>query len=157
MTVLMYQNGCHESRQSLRERQRIETAQGAIGVFLHRALSGNPIDIWGDGSATRDYIHVRDVAEAFVRAIEYSGPKKVFNISSGMGTNLNELILMIEDVIGQRIERRYLPARQFDVPVSVLSNDLARTELYWTPLISMREGIAKTAEWMKAALANKAR
>ena len=57
------------------ERQRIETAQGAVGVFLHHALKGLPIEIWGDGSVTRDYIHVSDVAEAFVRAVEYSGAK----------------------------------------------------------------------------------
>src|SRR5450759_1329917 len=54
------------------ERQRIETAQGVVGVFIHHALKGLPIEIWGDGSVTRDYIYVSDVAEAFVRAVEYS-------------------------------------------------------------------------------------
>ena len=135
------------------ERQRIETAQGAVGVFLHHALRGLPIEIWGDGSVTRDYIHVSDVAEAFVRAMEYSGAKSFFNISSGAGTSLNELIGMLEDVAGKPVEVRYLPSRSFDVPVSVLSNDLARDELKWTPSISMRDGIARTAEWMKCELA----
>jgi UDP-glucose 4-epimerase len=139
------------------ERQRVETAQGAVGVFLHRALGGDPIEIWGDGSVTRDYIHISDVADAFVKAVEYSGPKSVFNISSGSGTSLNELIVMLEDVLGKSIERRYLPARPFDVPVSVLSNDLARAELHWTPSTSMREGIARTAEWVKGELAKAAR
>ncbi|NOU00027.1 MAG: NAD-dependent epimerase/dehydratase family protein [Gallionella sp.] len=134
------------------ERQRIETAQGAIGVFLNHALKGVPIDIWGDGSVTRDYIHVSDVAEAFVRAVEYSGVTSVFNISSGSGTSLNELISMLEQVLGQSIERRYLPGRPFDVPVSVLSNELARKELRWSPSISMPEGIARTAEWMRREL-----
>ena len=138
------------------ERQRVETAQGAVGVFLHRALTGNPIEIWGDGSVTRDYIHISDVAEAFVRAVEYSGPKSVFNISSGSGTSLNELIGLLEDVLGKPIERRYLPARPFDVPVSVLSNTLARAELHWTPSVPMREGIARTAEWMRGELAKAA-
>ncbi len=83
------------------ERQRIETAQGAVGVFLHHAIKGIPIDIWGDGSVTRDYIYVRDVAEAFVRAVEYSGAKNCFNISSGTGTSLNKLIGMIEECARQ--------------------------------------------------------
>lgn len=131
------------------ERQRIETAQGAVGVFLHHALKGLPIEIWGDGSVTRDYIHVSDVAEAFVRAVEYTGSKSVFNISSGSGTSLNELIVMLEKVLGKSIERHYLPARPFDVPVSVLSNDLAREELKWVPSTSMHDGIARTAVWMK--------
>jgi UDP-glucose 4-epimerase len=135
------------------ERQRIETAQGAVGVFLHHALKGLPIEIWGDGSVTRDYIHVSDVAEAFIRAMEYSGAKSLFNISSGAGTSLNELIGMLEDVTGKPVEVRYLPSRSFDVPVSVLSNDLARDELKWTPSISMRDGIARTAEWMKCEFA----
>jgi UDP-glucose 4-epimerase len=130
------------------ERQRVETAQGAVGVFLHRALSNSPIEIWGDGSVTRDYIYIRDVAEAFARAVTYEGPHSVFNISSGQGTNLNELIDLIEKTIGRTIERRYLPARPFDVPVSVLCNELARRELAWMPQTSLQNGIAATVQWV---------
>ena len=89
------------------ERQRIETAQGAVGVFLHHALKGLPIEIWGDGSVTRDYIHVSDVAEAFVRAVEYSGAKSLFNISSGTGTSLNELIGILEKMLDRPVDVRY--------------------------------------------------
>lgn len=130
------------------ERQRIETAQGAVGVFLHNAINGIPLDVWGDGSVTRDYIHVSDVAEAFVRALQYTGNARVFNISSGVGVSLNELIGMLEDTLGRPVIRRYLPARPFDVRVSVLSKDLAGEELKWAPTISMPEGIARTAQWM---------
>jgi UDP-glucose 4-epimerase len=130
------------------ERQRIETAQGAVGVFLHRAISGKPLDIWGDGTVTRDYIHVSDVAEAFVQAIDYRGGKRTFNISSGVGVSLNELIGMLEVVLGRPIERNYLPGRPFDVPASVLSNKLAIDELNWAPQISMSSGIERTARWM---------
>lgn len=136
------------------ERQRVETAQGAVGVFLHHALKKIPIDIWGDGSVTRDYIHVSDVAEAFVKALHYTGEQRLFNVSSGIGTSLNALIGELEDVLGKSIERRYLAGRHFDVPVSVLCNNLARSELSWTPLVSMPEGIARTAEWMKRELEN---
>lgn len=138
------------------ERQRIETAQGAVGVFLHNALKGIPIQIWGDGSVTRDYIHVSDVAEAFVQALHYTGVHRVFNVGSGVGTSLNTLIGELEAVLGQTIDRRYLPARPFDVPVSVLCNNLARTELNWSPAVSMPEGIARTVEWMKQELASRA-
>lgn len=134
------------------ERQRSETAQGAVGVFLHHALSGRAVDIWGDGSVTRDYIHIGDVAEAFVRAVEYTGPKNVFNISSGAGTSLNQLLDLLEAELGRPIERRYLAARPFDVPVSVLSNTLARTELHWSPTVSLPKGIGHTAAWIKSVL-----
>ena len=135
------------------ERQRFETAQGAVGVFLHHALKGIPIDIWGDGSVTRDYIYSADVASAFVKALSYNGPHSVFNISSGTGLSLNSLLALLESVLGKSITRRYLPARPFDVPVSVLSNDLARQELGWSPTTSMTEGIARTARWLAAQLA----
>ncbi len=138
------------------ERQRIETAQGAVGVFLHHALKGIPIDIWGDGNVTRDFIHVSDVAAAFVKALNYTGKQHLFNVGSGFGTNLNALIGVLEHVLEKPIERRYLPGRPFDVPVSVLCNNLARTELNWTPLVTMQEGIARTAVWMKREFASSA-
>jgi UDP-glucose 4-epimerase len=138
------------------ERQRIETAQGAVGVFLHHALKGIPIEIWGDGSVTRDYIHISDVAEAFVKAVNYTGSNNVFNISSGQGTSLNELIVLLENVLGKSITCRYLPARPFDVPVSVLCNQLAQQQLQWTPVTSMTNGLIRTAAWMESELAKQA-
>jgi UDP-glucose 4-epimerase len=134
------------------ERQRVETAQGAVGVFLHHALKNIPIEIWGDGTVTRDYIHVSDVAEAFVLALHYSGVQRLFNVSSGVGTSLNKLIDVLERALGKSIERRYLSGRLFDVPVSVLCNNLAKSELNWIPLVSIPEGIARTSEWMKCEL-----
>jgi len=131
------------------ERQRIETAQGAVGVFINRGLKNMPIDIWGDGSVTRDYIHISDVADAFACALNYSGSETCFNISSGQGTSLNELIDLLDRTLGSPIQRNYLEGRSFDVPVSVLSNELAKKELNWTPVISMEDGISRTASWMK--------
>jgi len=134
------------------ERQRIETAQGAVGVFIHCGLKDMPIDIWGDGNVTRDYIHISDVADAFSHALNYSGSETCFNISSGKGTSLNDLIDMLDHTLGNPIKRNYLEGRSFDVPVSVLSNELAKKELKWTPAISMEEGILRTAQWMKDEL-----
>jgi UDP-glucose 4-epimerase len=135
------------------ERQRIETAQGAVGVFLSKAMRQEPIDIWGDGSVTRDYLHVSDVAEAFACAVAYSGKKSVFNISSGVGTSLNEMIAMLETHLGVAVSRYYLPGRSFDVPVNVLDNTLARIELGWVPQVGMLDGIVRTANWMRGQLA----
>lgn len=130
-------------------RQRVETAQGAVAVFLRRAMRGLPIDIWGDGSVTRDFIYISDVADAFTKALDYAGDQAVFNISSGVGTNLNELIALLEDVLGISVTRRYLNGRPFDVPVNVLANDLARRALGWEPRVAMREGLARTVAWMR--------
>ncbi|MBW6521003.1 MAG: NAD-dependent epimerase/dehydratase family protein [Desulfoarculaceae bacterium] len=134
------------------ERQRVETAQGAVGVFLSKAIQNQPLEIWGDGSVTRDYLYISDVAEAFSRAVDYEGPKSVFNISSGVGTSLNELIGMIERVLGREVVRNYRPGRPFDVPVSILDNSLARKELGWQLQVGLEEGIARTASWMSRVL-----
>ena len=135
------------------ERQRIETAQGAVTMFLYRALRSQCIEIWGDGSITRDYVYIKDVADAFALPLEYSGPKNIFNISSGLGTSLNELTELLEEVLERVIERRYLPGRSFDVNISILDNNLARQELGWVPKIHLRDGIIRTMEWMKIYLA----
>ncbi|HUW69832.1 MAG TPA: NAD-dependent epimerase/dehydratase family protein [bacterium] len=134
------------------ERQRAETAQGAVGVFLHRALRGQMIDIWGDGSAIRDYIYIGDVADAFVRAFAYDGNSTTFNISSCTGVSLNDLLSRLERHLGHAVDRRYLPGRPFDVPASILDNTLARTELGWKPETSLREGIALTAAWISTSM-----
>lgn len=135
------------------ERQRIETAQGAVAVFASRALRGLPIEIWGDGCVMRDYLYVSDVAEAFARALSYSGPEMVFNISSGTGVSLNEMIGMLERAIGQNVVKEFKPGRPFDVPVNVLCNALAARELDWTPKIGIEHGIQKTVDWMRKNLA----
>ena len=131
------------------ERQRVETAQGAIAVFLDRTLRGQAIEIWGDGSAERDYIHVSDVAEAFARALVYEGSEQVFNVATGQGTSLNELLRIIESVTGLPGKVSFKPGRPFDVPVSVLDNRRAQQELGWSPVIDLHEGIRRTAHWMR--------
>jgi UDP-glucose 4-epimerase len=132
------------------DRQRVETAQGAVAVFLSKAVQGHSIDIWGDGSVSRDYLYVSDVADAFAKAVIYDGPKTVFNISSGQGTTLNDVIGLIEQVLGTSILRNYLPARTFDVPVSILDNTLACEELDWSPKVTLKEGIVRAAAFMRS-------
>jgi len=134
------------------DRQRVETAQGAIGVFLSKAIRNEPIEIWGDGTVTRDYLYISDVAEAFTHAVNYDGAKSVFNISSGVGTTLNELVVLMERVLGLEVARLYRPDRPFDVPVSILNNSLAQQELEWTPHVTLEEGVIKTAEWIRKVL-----
>lgn len=133
------------------ERQRIASGQGAVSTFLHRAYRGQPIEIWGDGSVVRDYLYVGDVAEAMLRALDHRGARRVINIGSGVGRNLNEILATIETVIGRPVERRYIPARTFDVPANVLDIRLARAELGWTPTTPFEEGLRRTLRWVESA------
>ena len=115
-------------------------------------LYNKSVKIWGDGKVQRDYIYVNDVAEAFAKAMFYSGRTKIFNISSGYGTSINDLIEKIEDVTGYHINREYYPSRAFDVPVSILNNQLAMNCLGWIPTVGLNEGITRTANWIRNTL-----
>lgn len=129
------------------ERQRADVAQGAVAAFVRHAALGTPIEIWGDGTVTRDYVYVDDVAQAFLRAIDYEGEPRLFNIGSGRGCTLNELVDLIEARAGRKVERRYLPGRSIDVPYNVLDIGLARRWLCWEPRITLEQGIARTYAW----------
>jgi UDP-glucose 4-epimerase len=130
-------------------RQRIATAQGAVTVFLDKALRGETIEIWGEGSITRDYFYVSDAVAALVKAIGYKGEARIFNIGSGAGKSLNEILDTLDHLMGMRVNRRYLPGRKFDVPANVLDNALALEHLGWKPEVPFSEGLSKTLEWLK--------
>jgi UDP-glucose 4-epimerase len=130
------------------ERQRIDAAQGAVAAFLGKALRGEPVELWGDGSVVRDYVYIGDAVEAMLNALAYRGPERVFNIGSGEGHSLLEVLAAIETAIGRPVARRHLPARAVDVPVNVLSIDRARAELGWEPRTAFADGVARTLRWL---------
>ncbi|MEN6449360.1 MAG: NAD-dependent epimerase/dehydratase family protein [Thermoguttaceae bacterium] len=131
------------------ERQRVDAAQGAIAVFLGKALRHEPIEIWGDGSVVRDYIHVDDVVSALLAAQTYRGDDKVFNIGSGCGLSVSEVLAAIEDAIGSPIQRRYVEQRCFDVPANVLCIEKAIRRLGWSPKVPFHEGLRRYVRWLR--------
>lgn len=132
-------------------RQRLDVAQGAVAVFLDRALRGKPIQVWGDGSVVRDYLYVGDAAEALLKAAAFEGEQKVFNIGSGVGTSLIELIKEIEALLGHAVPVEYAAARALDVPANVLDASLARRHLGWRASTPLGEGLRRTCEWLRAS------
>lgn len=126
--------------------------QGAIPVFVHRALMGEPIEIWGDGKVIRDYVHIDDVSAAIVSAVEYQGNETIFNIGSGSGTSLNQIIGSIEHALKRKVNVNYQPARSLDVSVSVLDITKAISEFAWMPRVPLEEGIRTVVEDQRLAL-----
>ncbi|PKQ28284.1 MAG: NAD-dependent epimerase [Candidatus Anoxymicrobium japonicum] len=123
--------------------------QGVVGVFLGRIAQELPISVWGDGEIIRDYLHVTDLVRACLAAAttETTGP--IFNIASGQGTSLNQLLEVIERVIGRPPRIVRLPARPFDVPRLVLDSKRAQRALRWQPQIPLEEGILDTWNWVR--------
>ena len=125
--------------------QDFARGQGAASGFLHHALRGQPIEIWGDGEVTRDYLHVSDAAAGLVALARHAGSEPAtFNIGSGVGTSLNEIVAALEGKLGRRLEVRRGTGRSFDVPISVLDISRAREVLRWSPRLSFLDGISQT-------------
>lgn len=132
------------------EEQPPDGEQGAIAVFLARALKNQIIDVWGDGSVVRDFVYVGDVAKAFLKAMSYRGSHRLFNIGAGEGKSINELLSAIELLLGKNVKRNYLASREFDVPVNMLDISRARSELGWHPDTPLSEGLKETLKWQAA-------
>jgi UDP-glucose 4-epimerase len=131
------------------ESQDLSKPLGAVTHFAARAVKGVPFEIWGDGNITRDYVHVDDVVSAILKAASYAGREHVFNIGSGHGVSLNQLVDMLRKRLGARVSVEYRPARGFDVPSNILDVSRAERELSWTSEISLEAGlerIIKTAQ-----------
>jgi len=131
------------------EGQRPAASQGAIAVFLNKALNDEVIEIWGDGTVTRDYIYIGDVMQAFLKTVTYSGEHRLFNIGGGTGRSLNELVGAMESLLRRPVARRYLPARTFDVPTSVLDVSRAKSCLGWQPETAFHVGLSRTLTWLE--------
>jgi UDP-glucose 4-epimerase len=124
--------------------------QGAIGVFLQRIYTGQPITIWGDGEVVRDYLYVSDLVDALVLAAGTETRDRVLNIGSGRGVSLNQLVELMTLVVGEKPTVEYQPARSLDVPVSVLGIERAREELGWEPRVELSDGIARAWDWVRS-------
>ena len=132
------------------EGQRAARGQGIIAAAMQHTVDGTPMTIWGDGSAERDFLHVADVAQAFVAAARYRGAEKVFNIGSGTCRSLRKTLDAVQAVTARPLEILYEPGRTVDVQRNRLEISLARRELGWAPAIDLAEGLARTAAWWSA-------
>lgn len=124
------------------ERQPVDRGQGAVGVFLDRISRGLPVELFGDGSVVRDYVHVGDIVEVIAHLLGLEPRSILMNVGSGQGTSLNELIALIEAATGQRAITVMRPARGFDVERVILDVTQMRRLLSVEPL-GLRQGIAR--------------
>lgn len=131
------------------ERQPVLKTQGIIASFIKNALQDKEIVVWGDGSVIRDYIYAGDIAKAFLAASTYEGEPRVFNIGSGRGHSIVDIIDIIEQVSRQRLRINYASARTVDVPINVLDNSRAKLHLNWLPKVDLVEGVSRSFEYMQ--------
>lgn len=122
--------------------------QGVIATFIASAYLKQEVEIWGSGKAVRDYIYIDDLVAAFGRAVAYQGAEQVFNIGSGAGTSVLDILTCVEQVTGITIPKRYMDAKSSDVNTNILNCKKAAQELSWQPVVGLKEGIRRmTDHW----------
>ncbi len=131
------------------ERQNPDGDQGVIAVFLGKIAKGQAVDIWGDGSNVKDFVYIGDLIEGIYRAAFSDTPSRVFNMGSGIGHSVNDIVRRIAGMVDRPISVNYGPRGTFDVSKISLDITRARIELGWEPRISLDEGLRRTWEFVK--------
>lgn len=121
--------------------QSTHKGNGVIATFIECYLKNKPMPIWGNGLTVRDYIHIDDVVAFIIKAMQYEGPHRIFNVGSGIGTSINQIISLMESILHQPMEKNYLASNNADIPQNILNIQLAKNELGWHPTITLYEGI----------------
>ena len=135
-------------------RQRSGTYGGVIEQFLDRLLKGEEPVIFGDGAQMRDFVHVSDVVEAHMLALEKKNAVgETFNIASGVATSVNKLAQMLTDMVGgKELKPIHSDPRRGDVRHSYGDIAKARNLLGFSPKISLEEGLRRHVELRRRCL-----
>jgi UDP-glucose 4-epimerase len=124
---------------------------GVVALFGSAMICGRPTTIYGDGTATRDYVYVDDVATAFLCAAEAPITTiGTFNIGTGIQTTVTELHQLIAEVVGVSRPPDHAGARTGEVHASALDPTRAGRVLGWKPDTDLSEGIKRTVHWLRA-------
>jgi UDP-glucose 4-epimerase len=119
-----------------------------IPLFIRRAMAGEPLVIYGDGTQTRDFVFVTDLANGLIRAATTPGVGgEVFQLASGVETSLTDLVGMIRDVSGGEVEVRFEPPRAGEIQRNYSLIDKARDRLGYGPEVVLADGIQRTWDW----------
>lgn len=115
---------------------------GVVAIFTSRMLAGQPCTINGDGEQQRDFTYVGDIARANLLALERGSG--IYNIGSGIGTDINTIFALLSQATGYAQPARYGPAKLGEVRRTYLEASRARAELGWQAQVTVREGLQKT-------------
>ena len=119
---------------------------GVISIFLGEIINNNPLNIFGDGKDTRDYVFVKDIADICIKAMN-SSQIDVYNAGTGKQTDLLELIEIIEKATESKAQKKFCDPRPGDVNHISLDSKKALEKLNWNPNTDLSIGIKQTWEW----------
>jgi UDP-N-acetylglucosamine/UDP-N-acetyl-alpha-D-glucosaminouronate 4-epimerase len=124
---------------------------GVISLFSTALLEGRQPTIYGDGGQTRDFTYVANVVDGVLRACEApAAAGEVINVACGTRISLNDLLRVMNEIVGTNIQPIYKEARAGDVRDSQADITKAKTLLGYAPIVSLEDGLARTLEWCRA-------
>lgn len=121
----------------------------AVPIFIRKALSGEPITVFGDGGQTRDFVYVKDVVSALAHVASRPDVLGSFNVGYGSSVSISDLAVEILRLTGSSSQVRHLPVRAGDVRHSLASAEKLRAT-GWKPDHSLAEGLVRTVEWYRS-------
>jgi UDP-glucose 4-epimerase len=124
-------------------RQNPHGEAGVVAIFSERLLRGENVTVYGHGEPTRDYVHVAEVARAFVIAAERERPG-TYNVGTGRETPVRELLELLQDAAGATVEVDLQPLRPGELERSALDPTLIELELGWRAEIPLEQGLPET-------------
>ncbi|MEK5206061.1 NAD-dependent epimerase/dehydratase family protein [Psychrobacillus sp. FSL H8-0510] len=122
--------------------------QGVISVFLGKIYKNEPIEIWGDGSISRDYVFIDDVTEALYASLTSNANNRVLNIGSGVNYSLNQILQIIKEVTQCDVDVVYKSSRKIDTISNILEVSKAKECLAWEAKVDIYEGVKRSWEWI---------
>lgn len=127
--------------------------QGLIPILINKIISHEDITIWGDGDNIRDYIYIDDLVDAFMMLDKYSGEEKIFNVGTGKGYSINQVLGFIKENLDiDTVNVLYQKERDCDVKNNILDISLIEQCTGWSPKIGIVEGIRLSVESLKQHL-----
>jgi UDP-glucose 4-epimerase len=123
---------------------------GVVSKFFASALAGEPLQIHGDGMQTRDFTYIDDAVDATLMAgIHPRAEGEVFNVGTGIETNVNALAEAIGQALDRPVENNHIDRRDIDnIRRRVVNIEKIRRMLHWTPQITLDRGLSETARWL---------
>jgi UDP-glucuronate 4-epimerase len=122
----------------------------AIHKFARLMRAGQPIPVFGDGSAARDHTYIDDIVEGVVACTAGQFGYEIFNLGESNTVTLSRLIELLEEALGVRAVIDRLPVQQGDVPITFANIEKARRKLGYNPRTPLESGLSRFAEWFLA-------
>jgi UDP-glucose 4-epimerase len=126
----------------------------AIPIFVSNLMAEHPVPIFGDGKQTRDFTFVEDVVQGILAAGDTVGISgRVYNVASGRGTTVLELVETLAQLLGVRAQLELLPPRPGDIKHSRADISAATRDLRFSPRMGLKPGLQRTIDWFKKSAA----